>query len=162
MNRKGPKPAVDMRASGEILNINGCKMCNRITCARCGDRDIQCRFWAGLQSSSESELQVGRNFPGRVRFRTCIKNVFITLKVTIVFLLWRRFIVLHRGSFCEWSDCDFSSANSICKHSCVLLFPVWIRVTHFLRRDSGEEISKRLRRKDQSLTRILACFFRSL
>jgi len=39
-----------------------------------------------------------------------------------------------QGDFCEWSDCDFSSANSICKHSCFLLFSARISVTHSLTR----------------------------
>jgi len=40
----------------------------------------------------------------------------------------------HRSNFCEWSDCDFLAANSVCKHSCVLLFSAAISLTHFLRR----------------------------
>ena len=40
----------------------------------------------------------------------------------------------HSGDFCEGSDCDFSSANSSCKHSCVLLFSARISHTFFLRR----------------------------
>jgi len=32
------------------------------------------------------------------------------------------------------SDCDFSSANSVCKHSCVLLFSAGIGLILFLRR----------------------------
>jgi len=55
----------------------------------------------------------------------------------------------HRGDFCEWCDCDFASANSICKHSRVLLFHVQISITRVLRKvkwvDSGEEIIKRWR-----------------
>jgi len=26
----------------------------------------------------------------------------------------------HHVDFCEWSDCDFSSADSICTHSCII------------------------------------------
>jgi len=40
----------------------------------------------------------------------------------------------HHGNFCEWSDCEFSSANSVCKHSCFLLFSAGISLTLFLRR----------------------------
>ena len=50
----------------------------------------------------------------------------------------------HHGDLCEWSGCDFSSANSICKHSCVLSFSARISLTLFLwRGDSGKEISTR-------------------
>ena len=38
----------------------------------------------------------------------------------------------RRGTdFCEWSDCNISSANSICKHSCVLLFSAQSSLTVF-------------------------------
>jgi len=40
----------------------------------------------------------------------------------------------HCCDYCEWSDCDFSSANSICKHSCGFLFSARISVAHFFRR----------------------------
>jgi len=40
-------------------------------------------------------------------------------------------------------DCDFlSSAKSICKHSCVLLFPARSNVALLLRRPQSEEISR--------------------
>jgi len=66
----------------------------------------------------------------------------------------------HRGKFCEWSDCDFSSANSVCKHSCDLLFSAAISLAFFLRRWQrwGNYHAMALPRKDQSLTRFLACF----
>jgi len=49
------------------------------------------------------------------------------------------------------------SANSVCKHSCVLLLSARISLTLFCEGDSGEKISM-LGQKDQSLTRFLACF----
>jgi len=49
-------------------------------------------------------------------------KLFITFRVTL-FSLLMHICCAHRGDFHEWSDCDFSSsADSICKHSCVLLF----------------------------------------
>jgi len=53
------------------------------------------------------------------------------IQSNIFFLSWRSFA--HHSDFCKWSDCDFSSANSICKHSDVLLFPARISLTRFLR-----------------------------
>jgi len=38
------------------------------------------------------------------------------------------------GDFSAWSECDFSSANSIYKRSCVLSFSAWVRLTILLRR----------------------------
>ena len=68
-------------------------------------------------------------------FRVCMQSFFITLRATFVFfrdvdLLWSP----QYSKFCAWSDCDFSSANSVCKHSCVLLFSAGISLTFFLRR----------------------------
>jgi len=58
------------------------------------------------------------------------------------------------------ADCDFSSANSICKHSCVLLFSPRINLTRFLRRWQrwGNKHALELRRKDQSLSLSQTCF----
>jgi len=58
-------------------------------------------------------------------------NFFITFTVTIFFL--RYVCCTHCDYFCAWIDCDFSWANSICKHSCGLLFPARIRLTLILR-----------------------------
>ena len=55
-------------------------------------------------------------------FRVCMQN-FKTFRVTIFFVC-----CAHR---CEWSGCTFSSANSICKQSCVLLFSARISLTLF-------------------------------
>jgi len=54
----------------------------------------------------------------------------------------------------------FSPANSIGKHSCVLLFSAEICVTLFSRRRQrwGNQRAMALRWKDQSPTRFLACF----
>jgi len=37
---------------------------------------------------------------------------------------------VHSGDFCESSDCDLSSANSTCKHSCVLSVSARIGLSH--------------------------------
>jgi len=60
-----------------------------------------------------------------------MQNFFITFRVTI-FSLVMYICCAHRGDFCEWSDCDFSSGNSICKHSCFLLFSAGIGLTLIL------------------------------
>ena len=88
--------------------------------------------------SGRVRASVCENVSGR--FRACIQNFFITFRVTI-FSSLAYICYTHRGYFWEWSDCDFSPANSICKHSCVLLFSVRIRLTLFLRRQQPKEIS---------------------
>jgi len=49
----------------------------------------------------------------------------------------------NRRDFRQWSDCDFSSANSICKHSCFILSSALISLTHFWEEESREEICTR-------------------
>jgi len=61
-----------------------------------------------------------------------MQNIFIAFRVTIFFLFDG--CCAHRGDFCEWSDCDFSSANSFCKHSCILLLSARTNLTLLLRR----------------------------
>ena len=51
-------------------------------------------------------------------FRACLQIFFKTSTVTIFFS--RLICCAHHGDFCEWSDYDFSSANSLCKDSSVL------------------------------------------
>jgi len=46
-------------------------------------------------------------------------QVFIPFEVT-TFSFLKYISSAHCGYFCEWSDCDIFSANSICKYSCVL------------------------------------------
>ena len=55
------------------------------------------------------------------------------LRVT-VFSYLMYICCVHRSDFCECSDCNFSLANSICKHSWVILFSNRISLTLFLRR----------------------------
>jgi len=64
-------------------------------------------------------------------FRDCIQKIFMTLRVTNFFFRDVDLLSSLRN-FCEWSDRDFS--NSVCKHSCVLLFSAGISLTLFLRR----------------------------
>jgi len=62
-------------------------------------------------------------------------KLFITFKSNVCFLSWRRFVVVTAAQyFCEWIGCDFSSVNSDCKHSYVLLLTAGISLTLFLRR----------------------------
>jgi len=68
-------------------------------------------------------------------------QVWYTIRSNDFFLSWSTFILLTVVT-CEWIDRDFSSANSIWKHTCVLLFSAGISVTHFFRRRC-EEISTR-------------------
>jgi len=81
------------------------------------------------------------------QFLACIQNFVITLRVTTFFFrdVDRICCVCCalRRNFCEWSDCDFSSANSVCKHSCVLFFSAGISFTLFLRRRKQRGISTR-------------------
>jgi len=91
----------------------------------------------------------------RADFRPAYKTFFGTISVTI-FSLVTCICCAHRGDFCECSDCDFSSVNSICKHGCVLLFSAWNSPHSFWEGDTGEEISTRRNcRRDQSVTRFL-------
>jgi len=90
---------------------------------------------AGLFGSGWVLAWVCRKFSGR--FRACIQNLFVTFSETIFSYI----CCTHRGYFCEWSDCDFSSANSIYKHNCVLLFSARIKLTLFCVGHHGKEIS---------------------
>jgi len=58
-----------------------------------------------------------------------------------------------------WSDYNFSLANSICKHSCVIL-SARISLTFFLKATAvvRKLPSDGVARRNQSLTRFLACF----
>ena len=58
---------------------------------------------------------------------------FYNIQSNDFFLPWRTIVALNHGDCCEWSDCNFSSANSICKHSCVLLFSARISLTLHMR-----------------------------
>jgi len=79
-------------------------------------------------------------------FWACIQNFFITLRV-IIFSFVTYICCAHHGNFCEWSDCDFFAANSVCKHSCFLLLLARISLTLFLKRwqrwENGHIASKR-------------------
>ena len=48
----------------------------------------------------------------------------------------------HCGDFYEWSDCDFSSADSNCKHSCLLLFSARIYLTLLWEGDGSEKLAR--------------------
>jgi len=78
-------------------------------------------------------------------------KLFTTFRVFVTYIR-----CTHSGDFCKWSDCDFSPAICVSKHSCVLLFSARISLTHMLWEDDSFEVSLLL--KDQSLTRFLGCF----
>ena len=54
--------------------------------------------------SGRARAQVCQNVSGR--FRVCIQNLFITLRVTIFFFRDVH-LLCPLQNFCEWSDCDF-------------------------------------------------------
>jgi len=63
-------------------------------------------------------------------FWACIRNFFITPRVFFFFFSFVTYVCCaHHGNFCEWSDYDFFSANSGCKHSCILLLSARISLT---------------------------------
>ena len=101
----------------------------------------------------DTELQFRPGFTGRAGFVLNFSKCFGPISGLHTKHLWHsewRFFYLvtyicygHRGYFCKWCDCGFSAANSICKHSCVLLFVARIGLTLFLKGESSEEISTR-------------------
>ena len=97
----------------------------------CRDASITLRIklltWCGVISLAG--LKFVKIF--RANFEPSYKT-FYNITSNDFFLSWRRFVVC--GNFCEWSDCDVSSANSVCKHSCVLPFSAGISLTLFLGR----------------------------
>jgi len=51
-------------------------------------------------------------------------KLFYNIKRVMIFFFRDVHLLCSLQNFCEWSD--FTSANSICKHSCVLLFSAQI------------------------------------
>jgi len=117
---------------------------------------------------------VGLAFSGRARFRSGFGLKFVKMfradfgpaYTSFLYHSKKRFFSFlkyncsaHCGDFCKWSDCDFSSDNSICKHTCVLSFSGGMSVTLFFRRRQpwGNYHGMALRWKDQSLMWFFAC-----
>ena len=65
-------------------------------------------------------------------FRPAYKT-FYGIRSNNFFLSWRRFVVLTAITSVNEVIVIFS-ADSVCKHSCVLFFSAWINLTLFLRR----------------------------
>ena len=71
----------------------------------------------------------------RADFGPACTSFFMQFKVS--FSLVKCICCAHGSDFCAWSDYDFSSANFICKLSCVFLFSAWISLTLFYEKASA-------------------------
>ena len=112
--------------------------------------------WANQRSWNSVVTRAGHLGSGQ--FGPAYKPYYIPFRVTIVFVLDVHVLCSSTWLLrvkCLW----FSSANSVCKYSCVLLFFAQISLARVLRRWQrwGYEHAMGLLRKDKSLTRFLAC-----